>query len=144
MRNWKTAAVLLSCLLVFAACSDSDSGGDGVGQASEELTDNGGVVAESLTETTAVPRPEQSVPALTGRTEEDITVGGWVFENNGLYLLCESATEDDPPACEGETLEISNGDIIDPSIFLGEPGAQYSDAQVVVTGDVVDGVLTIG
>ncbi|MEM7321449.1 MAG: hypothetical protein AAF531_00060 [Actinomycetota bacterium] len=136
--------MVLSCLLLVTACSDSDDEGDAVGKASEEVADGDGVVAESLNETTAVPRPEQSVPDLAGRTEENITIGGWVFESNGTFLLCEAAGEGDPPTCEGETMEISNGEVIDETIFLGEAGSRYSDAQVVVTGDVVDGVLTIG
>lgn len=145
MRTRLFALALVACALVLSACSD-DNEGDAVGKASEEVTDQSseGVTADNSTDNTAAPQPEQSVPALTDKTEADITVGGYVFENDGIYLLCETASDDDPPSCEGETLEISNGDVIDPSIFLGEEGSRYSDAEVVVTGDVANGVLTIG
>lgn len=139
--------VVLACVLTLSACSSDDDEADGVGKASEDAsTEESGdqIVADSSTEPTAAPQPEQSVPALLDVNEEDITVGGYVFESDGVYLLCESASDDDPPTCQGETLQISNGDVIDPTIFLGEPGSRYSDAEVVVTGDVADGVLTIG
>ncbi len=113
----------------------------------EGTTDSGdgdGVATEAATSTTAAPQPELAVPALVGANSNDVTVGGYIFEDDGLYLLCETVTDTDPPECEGETIEISNGEVIDPSIFLGEPGSQYSDAEVVVTGDVSDGILTIG
>lgn len=137
---------MLVCVLFLAACSSDDAEDDDAGSGSEESAEQAEnpVAAESFTEATAPPQPEQSVPALIASNEEDITVGGFIFESSDGFLLCEAASEDDPPECEGDTLEISNGDVIDTSIFLGEPGARYSDAEVVVTGDVSDGVLTIG
>lgn len=144
MRTRVFALALLACVFGLAACSDD--GDSDVGRASDGASDQSadGVTADNSTDATPAPQPEQSVPALTDKTEDDITVGGYVFENDGIYLLCETASDDDPPTCEGETLEIANGEVIDPSIFIGEEGSRYSDAEVVVTGDVANGVLTIG
>lgn len=159
--NSKTAIRLLIGLffalfasLAMAACgSDGDDAADDEGQAEEQTSDDetasqsgdgSGVAASETTVATTPPQPELAVPALLGANTNDVTVGGYIFETDGNYVLCEMATDTDPPECEGESIEISNGDVIDPSIFLGEPGSQYSDAEVVVTGDVSDGILTIG
>lgn len=156
----KFLLVLLAMFASFglAACgsdgdegADSDSSGEEQSQDASENngTDSGdgdgdGVDASATTVSTVAPQPEQAVPALVGGNATDVTVGGFIFENDGVFLLCETTTDTDPPECEGETIEIANGDVIDPSIFLGEAGSMYSDAEVVVTGDVADGVLTIG
>ncbi|MGI9597582.1 MAG: hypothetical protein ACR2QK_15565 [Acidimicrobiales bacterium] len=144
----RVAAVAVICSLALAACTDdgSDESSDDGSQVSavpiDSTTVPGGDGVGATTST--APQPELAVPALVGETASDITVGGYVFEFDGVYFLCEGATESDPPECDGETLEIANGDVIDPIIFIGDPGSQYSDAEVVVTGDVADGVLTIG
>lgn len=143
MRTRLIALAAVACVLTFSACSDDE--GDSVARASEEATDAAAQTeAGSNNGNQPAPQPEQSVPALTETEQNDITVGGYIFETGGVFLMCESISDDDPPSCEGETLEISNGDVIDETIFLGDPGSRYSDGQVVVTGDVSDGVLTIG
>ncbi|MGH1492473.1 MAG: hypothetical protein ACRBK7_24305 [Acidimicrobiales bacterium] len=150
-------ALAAICGFGLAACgSDGDDGAADDGASTDETSqedapnsdsadgDGDGVAVAAGTSSTIAPQPEQAVPALVGANSNDVTVGGFIFEDDGLYLLCETTTDGDPPECDGETIEIANGDVIDPTIFLGEPGSQYSDAEVVVTGDVVDGVLTIG
>jgi hypothetical protein len=150
----KLTALVLTVLasIGLAACgSDDESAEPDVAEEQESDSadgqaagDGSGVAASEVTSPAVPPRPEQSVPALVDANSDDVTVGGYIFEIDGSYLLCEAATESDPPECDGQTLEIANGDVIDPAIFLGSPGSQYSDAEVVVTGDVSDGVLTIG
>ena len=138
MMNLRTYLAAAALTVALVGCTDDEP------EAGAE-PDTSDTAAAGATSTSRDPlEPEIGVSAALAQDGQAVTVTGWVFEVDGTYLLCESATESDPPDCDGESIEISNGEILDPIIFVGEEGSRYSDAEVVMTGSVFDGVLTIG
>ncbi len=73
-----------------------------------------------------------------------VSVSGFIIENDDGFFLCDGLDlQNSTATCVGESLEISNGEVIDPIVFVGEEGQRYSEVEVAVSGDIVDRTLTI-
>ncbi len=71
-----------------------------------------------------------------------VVVTGLLFDDGSGLRLCDVLAESFPPQCPGETVFISNPELIDAD-FTVEAGVRWTDRPVVLFGELVDGEFTL-
>ena len=70
-----------------------------------------------------------------------LAVKGFLVEDSNGLRLCEALAESFPPQCGGASIELADKSPIDPDELKTEQGVTWTDYEVTVIGDIVDGVL---
>ncbi len=74
---------------------------------------------------------------------QKVAVTGFVFVGERRTILCSARNDDDPPYCEGASIDLRN---LDPNrLDLAIPGdaPAYSRGEVTVAGDYTPGLLVV-
>lgn len=88
-----------------------------------------------------------AVPMLTITDAADatgqVTVTGFLVDVAGESRLCEALAESFPPQCGGASVTLTSLDQIDPDELKTEGDVTWTDYQVTVFGEMVDGTLVV-
>ena len=88
-----------------------------------------------------------SIPTLTIADAADAigqaTVTGFLVDVAGESRLCEALAESFPPQCGGASITMTSLDQIDPDELKTEGDVTWTDYQVTVFGEMVDGTLVV-
>jgi hypothetical protein len=79
--------------------------------------------------------------AACGSKDEETTVRGWLFAEDGVVRLCDAIAESYPPQCGGTVIIVHGLDLS--SIRDLQTAQGVSWASVTLRGTVRDGVLTV-
>lgn len=155
----KKALLLLAAFaLILAACGDGDTTAD--------LPVNDGGDPGDITATCLEGEPDcndtpggepqdlpsgdadgPSIPTLTITDAADASgqamVTGFLVDVAGESRLCEALAESFPPQCGGASITMTSLDQIDPDELKTEGDVTWTDFQVTVFGEMVDGTLVV-
>ncbi len=131
-------AVVLALLIIVAACGDTTD--------TTATTDPGGA-ASGMVVDGGLTVPEAIATDATGI----LAVRGNLFFDEQGWRLCEALAESFPPQCGGAALPLGNVDeatiaglLAPDGIALSEnQGIRWTDQQVILFADLVDGTLEV-
>lgn len=162
MTTIRRTAAVLSLLLVVAACGD--------GQTSAEIPpvgDDAPSVAGGCLEGTIdcndtlfpgdepqgdlppdvpfAPLPAGEGLSVAEALETDVTgalvVHGYFYDGGSGPMLCEFFAESFPPQCGGASIPLADVSEFTPETLQTNQGISWSDDEVILLGEIVDGVL---
>ncbi|MCP3999107.1 MAG: hypothetical protein GY722_29190 [bacterium] len=88
-----------------------------------------------------------AIPVLTiadaAEASGQATVTGFLVDVAGESRLCEALAESFPPQCGGASITMTSLDQIDPDELKTEGDVTWTDYQVTVFGEMVDGTLVV-
>ncbi|MDX2466230.1 MAG: hypothetical protein QNL12_02860 [Acidimicrobiia bacterium] len=121
------AALDATCLVGEPECNDTPGG---------EPTD---LPDSSVTDLPLVPLNVGQVLDASGPA----MVSGFLVKTDGAIRLCEALAESFPPQCGGASITLSSLDQIDPDELQNEGSVTWTDFEVLVSGELLDGTLVV-
>jgi hypothetical protein len=79
--------------------------------------------------------------ALATDASGPLAVHGFYVDSGTGAMLCEALAESFPPQCGGASVPLANISAIDPESIRTDQGVAWSDDEVFIVGEIVDGVL---
>lgn len=70
-----------------------------------------------------------------------ISVHGFYVDNGNGPRLCEALAESFPPQCGGASIALADLSAVDPDTIQTNQGTSWSDNEVFLLGEIIDGVL---
>jgi hypothetical protein len=153
--------MLLVFLLIVAACGD-DADSAELPPAGDDAPPAAGACLEGTEDcedtlfpgdepVTPLPGDSQGMPIAGGgltvaeALETDATgiimVTGFYVDSGSGPLLCDALAESYPPQCGGASIPLGDIAPVDPESIQSVQDTSWSDDQVIVVGEIVDGVL---
>jgi hypothetical protein len=128
-----TLAILIPCLLLLAACSNSASDGAAVQPGVRPPGEVASAVGPGLT----------VGEALDSTLDQFLLVNGFLVGNEEDIYLCALLAESYPPQCGGDRLQVAGLNLEDMTGLDRQGGITWSPGLVQLLGRVVDGVITV-
>lgn len=163
MTTIRRTAAILALLLVVAACGDDQNSSE-LPPVGDDAPPAAGACIEGTIDCndTLFPgdEPQESLPpgdrlagtpigggglSVAEALETDATgiiaVRGFYLDSGSGPMLCEMLAESLPPQCGGASLPMADASPIDPDSIQTNQGISWTDGEVFVVGEIIDGVL---
>jgi len=162
MTNMQRGLAVLALLLVVAACGDSQDAAE-LPPVGDDVPPPAGACEEGTVDCndTLFPGGEPQggitpggdsagMPAGGGLSVSEalqtdaigpIAVHGFYVDSGTGPMLCEALAESFPPQCGGASIPLADISAIDPDSIRTDQGVSWSDNEVFIVGEIVDGVF---